>query len=138
MDLFALLAGLLATVSLIRAWPLIQDLRRHNVNANVWDDLKLGYNWKYRQDAFRHLLFVFVDIIFVPMFVLCLLSGYRGIEIVHMMIDTDRWNETRMNRIRKKIFFNFLWLLIDLICFAWMFVIVVVTLYRLPGVYTCF
>ncbi|ETN99938.1 hypothetical protein RFI_37529, partial [Reticulomyxa filosa] len=81
-------------------------------------------NWKLRLAVYRHGGFLLIDFIFLPMFLVCLCFIYRGIKVVCLIVDTNDWDEQRMNLIRKTIFFEFVNLLIDIAVYFWMFAIV--------------
>ncbi|ETO05484.1 F-box domain containing protein [Reticulomyxa filosa] len=129
-DALALVTGFIALFSIIRTPWLIRDLRQHSLYKNLWSSLKDPINWQLRYSTYRNFVFVFVDFVFLLMFLVCLCSVYRAIKTIILMYDTKEWTDDRMNVIRYSIFTQFFNLLIDIVIFSWCFVIVAITVYR--------
>ena len=130
-DWLCIVCVLISVVSLIRIVPLYQDIKRHNTEANnVWSEMKMGYNWQWRQDIFKHTLMAVVDIVFLPMFLICLMSGYHSVEILYALYDTNDWNEDRMMEIRFMIFQHFCLFWFDLIFMSIPWLLVTLSIYR--------
>eukprot|EP01083_Nonionella_stella_P015528 43451_1 len=90
----------------------------------------VGYNYHLRLWIIGHIYKGIVDIIFIPLLVVDMLSIYNAIELYHLIVD-----ESSPNTIRIMIVINFCWLCFDLCIMLPLLLIIFVTVYRIPNVY---
>merc|ERR1711933_331446 len=92
----------------------------------------LHYNVDYRWAILKSFWIGFVDLFNIPLFIVCILSGYNGIELIHLMKDYNyKWN----NRIRLKILMNFGIVVFDTIFVLPLLLVIIITVYRIPCIY---
>ncbi|ETO06387.1 hypothetical protein RFI_31010, partial [Reticulomyxa filosa] len=107
-DWIAIVTGLIALCSLIRTPWVIRDLYTCMDKNDAFGNFQSPTNWALRFSMYRNFVFIFTDLLFLAMFLICLGSVYRAIESVYLISDTKEWTEQRMNAIRWSIFSNFL------------------------------
>eukprot|EP01083_Nonionella_stella_P002456 7096_1 len=141
MDVLCLFAGIIVLMTCIRTYPLISTIRSHSTEEwkpkrdILFIEYGLDYNITLRRNICKHFAFLFIDILFVPLLLVCLLSVYQGIEIYHLIRDAAQYDEQRMNLIRKKVIINFVTLVCDVVLMTPLMIITIVTVYRLPSLY---
>eukprot|EP01083_Nonionella_stella_P215524 775622_1 len=134
-DLF-ILPHCIAIVFPTRTYALVHDIYTISCKDTkppnfVFQQDYLHYNVDYRIAILKSFWIGFVDLFNIPLFIVCILSVYNGIELVHLMKDYRyRWN----NRIRLKILINFAWVVFDIIFVLPLLLVIGVTLYRVPCV----